>query len=51
MRVLNRVWMGGPPYDDGGSLRCLRNSHEPRLPKPRRDEDPDAEHQPAVPET
>ncbi|WP_018240814.1 hypothetical protein [Ensifer sp. BR816] len=38
--VLNRVWMGGPPHDDAGTLRRLRNSHGPtwlqsyRLPKP-----------------
>ncbi|MEY9785424.1 hypothetical protein ABIA23_006892 [Sinorhizobium fredii] len=25
----NRVWMGGPPYDDGGILRTLRNTHGP----------------------
>lgn len=37
--VLNRVWMGEAPYDDGGTLRRLRNSHGPtwldryRLPK------------------
>lgn len=38
--VLSNAWMGGPPYDDGGLLRGLRNSHGPtwfqsyRLPKP-----------------
>ncbi|WP_088678661.1 hypothetical protein [Rhizobium sp. R339] len=38
--ILNNAWMGGPPYDDGGLLRGLRNSHGPtwlqsyRLPKP-----------------
>lgn len=37
--VLNHVWMGGAPYDDGGVLRGLRNTHGPswlhayRLPK------------------
>ncbi|WP_454858761.1 hypothetical protein [Rhizobium binxianense] len=37
--VLNRVWMGEAPYDDGATLRRLRNSHGPtwldryRLPK------------------
>ena len=37
--VLNNVWMGGAPYDDGGILRRLRNTHGPtwlqryRLPK------------------
>lgn len=37
--ILNNVWMGGAPYDDGGILRRLRNSHGPtwlqsyRLPK------------------
>ncbi|AUX79315.1 hypothetical protein [Sinorhizobium fredii] len=37
--VLNHVWMGGPPHDDTGTLRGLRNSHGPtwlqsyRLPK------------------
>ncbi len=42
--ILNRVWMGGPPYDDGGTLRRLRNSRGPswlhsyRLPQPRPDE-------------
>ncbi|OWV73556.1 hypothetical protein ATY75_30790 [Rhizobium sp. N122] len=40
--ILNNAWMGGPPYDDGGLLRGLRNSHGPtwlqsyRLPKPDR---------------
>jgi hypothetical protein len=38
--ILNNAWMGGPPFDDGGLLRRLRNSHGPtwlqsyRLPKP-----------------
>lgn len=38
--ILNHVWMGGAPHDDGGTLRRLRNSHGPtwlqsyRLPKP-----------------
>jgi hypothetical protein len=38
--ILNNAWMGGPPFDDGGLLRGLRNSHGPtwlqsyRLPKP-----------------
>ena len=38
--VLSNAWMGGPPYDDGGILRSLRNSHGPtwlvsyRLPRP-----------------
>lgn len=38
--ILNNAWMGGPPHDDGGLLRGLRNSHGPtwlqsyRLPKP-----------------
>lgn len=27
--ILNNAWMGGPPYDDGGILRGLRNSHGP----------------------
>jgi len=37
--ILNNVWMGGAPYDDGGILGQLRNSHGPtwlqsyRLPK------------------
>ena len=37
--ILGDVWMGGPPYDDGGILRGLRNTHGPtwlqsyRLPK------------------
>ena len=37
--ILSDVWMGGPPYDDGGVLRGLRNTHGPtwlqsyRLPK------------------
>ena len=37
--ILSDVWMGGPPYDDGGTLRGLRNTHGPtwllsyRLPK------------------
>ncbi|ULJ82744.1 hypothetical protein MF410_34520 (plasmid) [Rhizobium sp. C104] len=37
--ILNHVWMGGAPHDDGGTLRRLRNSHGPtwlqsyRLPK------------------
>lgn len=40
--ILNNAWMGGPPRDDGGLLRGLRNSHGPtwlqsyRLPKPDR---------------
>lgn len=39
--ILNNVWMGGAPYDDGGTLRGPRNSHGPswlqsyRLPKPK----------------
>ncbi|MCZ7977386.1 hypothetical protein EXN32_11920 [Agrobacterium tumefaciens] len=39
--ILNNVWMGGAPYDDGGTLRGLRNTHGPswlqsyRLPKPK----------------
>ena len=47
--TLNNVWMGGPPYDDGGILRGLRNSHGPtwlltyRLPKPGDLVDPDTE--------
>jgi len=38
--ILNNAWMGGPPYDDGGLLCGLRNSHGPTwlqsywLPKP-----------------
>lgn len=54
--VLNHVWMGGAPYDDGGTLRRLRNSHGPswlqsyRLPKPRPGEKA-ASGQPDVPET
>lgn len=24
---LRRAWMGGPPYDDTGPLRELRNTH------------------------
>jgi hypothetical protein len=38
-RMLNNVWMGGAPYDDGGILRRRRNTHGPswlqyyRLPK------------------
>ncbi|WP_244490393.1 hypothetical protein [Rhizobium sp. Root708] len=37
--ILSEVWMGGPPHDDGGILRGLRNTHGPtwlrsyRLPK------------------
>ena len=37
--TLRNAWMGGPPYDDSGILRGLRNSHGPswlvsyRLPK------------------
>lgn len=37
--ILNNVWMGGAPHDDGGILRGLRNTHGPtwlqsyRLPK------------------
>lgn len=37
--VLGDVWLGGPPHDDGGILRRLRNTHGPtwlqsyRLPK------------------
>jgi len=27
--ILNSVWMGCPPHDDGGILRALRNSHGP----------------------
>ncbi|PDT01452.1 hypothetical protein CO666_25500 [Rhizobium chutanense] len=27
--ILNNVWMGGAPYDDGGTLRGLRNTHGP----------------------
>ncbi|WP_245269838.1 hypothetical protein M728_005351 (plasmid) [Ensifer sp. WSM1721] len=27
--ILNAVWMGGAPHDDGGILRGLRNSHGP----------------------
>ncbi|MFK0278616.1 SANT/Myb-like DNA-binding domain-containing protein [Ensifer sp. NPDC090286] len=55
--ILNRVWMGGPPYDDGGTLRRLRNSHGPswlhayRLPKPRPEETTGSDHQPDAPET
>ncbi|MBP1886584.1 hypothetical protein [Sinorhizobium mexicanum] len=55
--ILNRVWMGGPPYDDGGTLRRLRNSHGPswlhayRLPKPRPEEDAGSDRQPDAPET
>ncbi|MGD9481091.1 hypothetical protein [Shinella sp. G-2] len=55
--VLNHVWMGGAPYDDGGTLRRLRNSHGPswlhsyRLPKPRPGEKAGSEPQPDVPET
>ena len=39
--ILNNVWMGCAPYDDGGILRGLRNTHGPswlqsyRLPKAR----------------
>ena len=39
--ILNNVWMGGALYDDGGTLRRLRNTHGPswlqsyRLPKPK----------------
>lgn len=39
--ILSNVWMGGAPYDDGGILRRLRNTHGPswlqryRLPKAR----------------
>lgn len=39
--ILNDVWMGGAPHDDGGILRGLRNSHGPtwlqsyRLPRAR----------------
>ncbi|MBB3302260.1 hypothetical protein FHT72_005909 [Rhizobium sp. BK077] len=38
--ILNNAWMGGPPHDDCGLLRGLRNSHGPtwlqayQLPKP-----------------
>ncbi|HCL65533.1 MAG TPA: hypothetical protein DIC56_11975 [Rhizobium sp.] len=38
-RILNNAWMGEAPYDDGGILRRLRNTHGPtwldryRLPK------------------
>ncbi|MCD2180334.1 hypothetical protein [Rhizobium sp. C1] len=55
--VLNHVWTGGAPYDDGGTLRRLRNSHGPswlhsyRLPKPRPDENAVSECQPDVLET
>ncbi|QWW77517.1 MULTISPECIES: SANT/Myb-like DNA-binding domain-containing protein [Hyphomicrobiales] len=55
--VLNHVWMGGAPYDDGGALRRLRNSHGPswlhayRLPKPRPDEKADSESHSDGPET
>lgn len=55
--VLNHVWMGGAPYDDGGTLRRLRNSHGPtwlhsyRLPKPCPDEKAGSERQPDVPGT
>ncbi|MGN7755556.1 hypothetical protein [Sinorhizobium sp. 22678] len=55
--VLNHVWMGGAPYDDGATLRRLRNSHGPswlhtyRLPKPRPGEKAASEFQPDVPET
>ena len=37
--ILGDVWMAGPPHDDGGILRRLRNTHGPtwlqsyRLPK------------------
>lgn len=37
--ILNNVWMGGAPHDEGGTLRRLRNTHGPswlhryRLPK------------------
>ncbi len=37
--IISEVWMGGPPHDDGGILRGLRNTHGPtwlqsyRLPK------------------
>ncbi|WP_200847879.1 hypothetical protein [Rhizobium sp. 18055] len=47
--ILNIVWMGAAPYDDGGILRGLRNSHGPswlvayRLPKPGDLVDPDLE--------
>jgi hypothetical protein len=40
--ILNHAWMGGPPHDEGGLLRGLRNSHGQawlrsyRLPKPDR---------------
>ena len=27
--ILKNVWMGGPPHDDGGILRGLRNTHGP----------------------
>ena len=27
--TLQNAWMGGPPYDDTGILRGLRNSHGP----------------------
>lgn len=45
--ILNNVWMGGAPYDDGGILRGLRNTHGPtwlqsyRLPKARLPAEPD----------
>ncbi|WP_457578172.1 hypothetical protein [Ensifer adhaerens] len=47
--VLNHVWMGGPPHDDAGTLRRLRNSHGPswllsyRLPKMTPEQKPDPE--------
>lgn len=28
-RMLNNVWMGGAPYDDGGILHRRRNTHGP----------------------
>lgn len=50
--ILNNVWMGGPPHDDGGILRGLRNTHGPtwlqsyRLPKADKRSRPDGK--PAV---
>ncbi len=40
-KSIHNVWMGGALYDDGGTLRGLRNTHGPswlqsyRLPKPK----------------
>lgn len=42
--TLRRAWMGGPPYDDTGILRRLRNTRGPswldryRLPQPKNGE-------------